>query len=123
MSLTKDDLENIRTIVKEEFFDGFSSVWEHNIEPTLSNMPTNKDLEEKFKEKLQGLATNKNLQDARDYIVKVSGDKASESIKRDHTLDEKGNEIASTLGAHDVFTREDVSAIKHISPFPVSPGE
>ena len=32
------DLEQIRTVVREEFRGGFAQIWEHSLEPTLNDI-------------------------------------------------------------------------------------
>jgi len=112
MSLTDKDLEKIGDVVNKSVFNAFSSIWEHNLEPALSNLAT--DLASKPSQ--HHVDTRfKHLEE----VVIAETDEAS--IIRDRKLDEKTNVVAHKLGTKTVFTRDEVIEVERITPFAVKP--
>jgi len=105
--LTKT-VDDLAILTKQEFdvvgqkFDVISQKFE-TLEQKIDRRPTFAEIQSK-------------LDAMEDRLREEITDKP---LERDKTLDHKGNTIASKLHSRDMFSRDDVSEIEHISPFPV----
>lgn len=123
-TLTKDDLDNINTL----FTKNFATIWKDNLAPAIDDLAKKddqirvelkSDVKAIVREEINnaGIATKKDIHDARDHIDNKIAEYSGKSIARDHGLEKRIDLTDHKLMGKNIFSDRDLDDIKAVPVF------